>query len=162
MRDQGRVLRGDRGDSIDSRMKSRLAVAALRRAVQMRGDVAAFVVQSDRGSQFRNRKVVRELRRHRMVRSMGAVATCGDNTAILLYDEAYFVPSARRVDTPGLSETCCIGRISAEISSDLRIRTDRPAHRYSSGCGIHPGADDQLRCAAILNPLHERGQTSCH
>ena len=39
------------GYSIDSRMKSRLAVQALENAVAMRGDVAGCVVHSDRGSQ---------------------------------------------------------------------------------------------------------------
>ena len=37
------------GYSIDSRMKSRLAVTALNNAVARRGDVAACVVHSDRG-----------------------------------------------------------------------------------------------------------------
>ena len=39
------------GYSIDSRMKSQLAVNALENAVLMRGDVAGCVVHSDRGSQ---------------------------------------------------------------------------------------------------------------
>ena len=39
------------GYSIDSRMKSNLAVRALENAVAMRGDVAGCVVHSDRGSQ---------------------------------------------------------------------------------------------------------------
>ena len=43
----GRIV----GYSIDSRMKSRLAVQALENAVQMRGNVAGCVVHSDRGSQ---------------------------------------------------------------------------------------------------------------
>ena len=43
----GRIV----GYSIDSRMKSRLAVQALENAVAMRGDVAGCVVHSDRGSQ---------------------------------------------------------------------------------------------------------------
>ena len=39
------------GYSIDSRMKSRLAVTALENAIARRGDVAGCVVHSDRGSQ---------------------------------------------------------------------------------------------------------------
>jgi transposase InsO family protein len=70
------------GYSIDSRMKSRLAVRALHNAVAMRGDVTGCVVHSDRGSQFRSRKFVRELRHHRMIGSMGRVASCGDNAAM--------------------------------------------------------------------------------
>jgi transposase InsO family protein len=70
------------GYSIDSRMKSGLAVNALNNAAQMRGDVAGCVVHSDRGSQFRSRKFRRALARHRMVGSMGRVASCGDNAAM--------------------------------------------------------------------------------
>ena len=47
------------GYSIDSRMKSRLAVAALNNAVARRGDVAGCVLHTDRGSQFRSRKLDR-------------------------------------------------------------------------------------------------------
>lgn len=70
------------GYSIGSRMTARLAVRALENAVQMRGDVAGCVVHSDRGSQFRSRKYLRALSRHRMVGSMGRVASCGDNAAM--------------------------------------------------------------------------------
>jgi len=70
------------GYSIDSRMKSSLAVNALNNAVAMRGDVAGCVVHSDRGSQFRSRKLLRALAAHRMVGSMGRVASCGDNAAM--------------------------------------------------------------------------------
>ncbi len=74
----GRIV----GYSIDSRMKSRLAVHALENAVQMRGDVAGCIVHSDRGSQFRSRKFLRALARHRMVGSMGRVGSSGDNAAM--------------------------------------------------------------------------------
>lgn len=74
----GRIV----GYSIDSRMKSRLAVQALENAVAMRGDVAGCVVHSDRGSQFRSRKFRRALTRHRMVGSMGRVGSSGDNAAM--------------------------------------------------------------------------------
>ena len=74
----GRIV----GYSIDSRMKSRLAVQALENAAQMRGDVAGCVVHSDRGSQFRSRKFLRALAGHRMAGSMGRVAAAGDNAAM--------------------------------------------------------------------------------
>lgn len=70
------------GYSIDSRMKSRLAVAALNNAFARRGDVAGCVVHTDRGSQFRSRKFVRALGRHEMVGSMGRVGAAGDNAAM--------------------------------------------------------------------------------
>lgn len=70
------------GYSIDSRMKSRLAVAALNNAVARRGDVTGCIVHSDRGSQFRSRKFVHALNRHAMVGSMGRVGAAGDNAAM--------------------------------------------------------------------------------
>jgi len=74
------------GYSIDSRMKSRLAVAALTNAVARRAaaghDVAGCVVHSDRGSQFRSRKFVHALNRHGLVGSMGRVGAAGDNAAM--------------------------------------------------------------------------------
>ncbi|BFU43906.1 hypothetical protein KRMM14A1004_21520 [Krasilnikovia sp. MM14-A1004] len=70
------------GYSIDSRMKSRLAVAALHNAAARRGDLAGCVLHTDRGSQFRSRKFVRALERHQMVGSMGRVGAAGDNAAM--------------------------------------------------------------------------------
>jgi transposase InsO family protein len=70
------------GYSIDSRMKSRLAVAALNNAAARRADVAGCVVHTDRGSQFRSRKFVRALGRHDVVGSMGRVGAAGDNAAM--------------------------------------------------------------------------------
>ena len=70
------------GYSIDSRMKSRLAVAALNNAVARRTDVAGCVLHTDRGSQFRSRKFVRALSRHGLVGSMGRVGAAGDNAAM--------------------------------------------------------------------------------
>ena len=74
------------GYSIDSRMRSALAVAALNNAVARRqaesADVAGCVLHSDRGSQFRSRKLVHQLNRHQMVGSMGRVGAAGDNAAM--------------------------------------------------------------------------------
>jgi putative transposase len=74
------------GYSIDSRMKSRIAVAALDNAVARRraegADVAGCVLHTDRGSQFRSRKLVHQLHRHQMVGSMGRVGAAGDNAAM--------------------------------------------------------------------------------
>ncbi|MGO2747953.1 IS3 family transposase, partial [Microbacterium sp.] len=74
----GRIV----GYSIDSRMKASLAVRAVRNAVRMRGNVNGCIVHSDRGSQFRSRKLRRELAVHNLVGSMGRVASCGDNAAM--------------------------------------------------------------------------------
>jgi len=89
------------GYSIDDRMKARLAVAALDNAVARRGDVAGCILHSDRGSQFRARKLHRALARHEMVGSMGQVGSAGDNAAM----ESFFallqknVLDRRRWDT---------------------------------------------------------------
>ncbi len=77
----GRIV----GYSIGDRMKSRLAVDALNSAVARRGgvnQVAGCIVHSDRGSQFRSRRVLAELRHHDLVGSMGQVASAGDNAAM--------------------------------------------------------------------------------
>jgi len=70
------------GWAIDSRMKARLVVAALEMAIARRGDVDGCILHSDRGSQFRARKVHRALTRHRMVGSMGRVGSAADNAAM--------------------------------------------------------------------------------
>ncbi|WP_405910227.1 IS3 family transposase [Streptomyces sp. NBC_00828] len=70
------------GYSIDSRMKSSLAVAALNNAVARRDNVAGCVLHSDRGSQFRSRKFVRALARHQIAGSIGRVGAAGDNAAM--------------------------------------------------------------------------------
>ncbi|MDS1115070.1 IS3 family transposase [Gordonia westfalica] len=85
----GRIV----GYSIDSRMKSRLAVAALNSAVARRGEVAGCIVHSDRGSQFRSRKFVHALNTHGLTGSMGKVGACGDNAAM----ESFFALLQRNV-----------------------------------------------------------------
>ena len=70
------------GYSIDSRMKSRLAVDALTSALARRTDTAGCIVHSDRGSQFRSRKFLRTLGRHSLIGSMGRVGAAGDNAAM--------------------------------------------------------------------------------
>ncbi len=95
------------GYSIDSRMKSRLAVAALNNAVGRRGDVAGCVVHTDRGSQFRSRKFVHALNRHGMVGSMGRVGAAGDNAAM----ESFF----------SLLQKNVLDRRSWDTREDLRI-----------------------------------------
>jgi putative transposase len=67
------------GYSIQHRMTASIAVAALDNAVARRGDVAGCILHSDRGSQFRARKLHRALARHDMVGSMGQVGSAGDN-----------------------------------------------------------------------------------
>src|SRR3954467_15341216 len=74
------------GYSIDSRMKSPLAVTAPANAVARRAadgaTVAGCIGHSDRGPQFRSRKFVLALHRHGLVGSMGRVGAAGDNAAM--------------------------------------------------------------------------------
>ncbi|MGE0306807.1 MAG: IS3 family transposase [Acidimicrobiia bacterium] len=69
------------GYSMSDRMTASLAVSALRNAVALRSPDQT-TVHSDRGSQFRSRAFVRELRRHDLIGSMGRVGACGDNAAM--------------------------------------------------------------------------------
>ena len=69
------------GHSIDTRMKSSLAAAAIRNAIALR-DPEDTICHSDRGSQFRSRKVVRILRNHGLQGSMGRVGSAGDNASM--------------------------------------------------------------------------------
>jgi putative transposase len=90
------------GYSIDSRMKARLAVDALQMAVTHRGNPTGVVVHSDRGSQFRSRKFVRALKRHKLAGSMGQVGTCADNAAM----ESFFALLQKNV----LNQRSCATR----------------------------------------------------
>ena len=68
------------GYSIDSRMKSSLAASAIRNAIALRS-AEGTIVHSDRGSQFRSKKVVRLLKNNGLRGSMGRVGS-GDNAAM--------------------------------------------------------------------------------
>ena len=111
----GRIV----GYSIDSRMKSSLAVQALHNAVARRGDVAGCIVHSDRGSQFRSRKFGHALNRHGLVGSMGKVGAAGDNAAM----ESFFALLQKNV----------LDRRSWTTRDELRIAvvtwTERTYHR---------------------------------
>lgn len=74
------------GYSINDRMESALAVAALNSAVARRAaagqSVAGCILHTDRGGQFRARKLQQALTGHRMLGSMGQVGSAGDNAAM--------------------------------------------------------------------------------
>lgn len=70
------------GWCIDERMKARIVVAAVEMAAARRGGIAGCVLHSDRGSQFRARKVHRTLASYGLVGSMGQVGTAADNAAM--------------------------------------------------------------------------------
>jgi transposase InsO family protein len=70
------------GYSISNRMKAHIAVQAVENAIARRGDVAGCILHSDRGSQFRSRKVLRTLGCHGLVGWMGRVGAAGDNAVM--------------------------------------------------------------------------------
>ena len=86
------------GYTIDSRMKSSLAVAALDHAVVLRSP-AETVVHSDRGSQFRTRKFVHALLHNGLHGSMGRVGACGDNAAMIGAQGYYEFKNGLSADT---------------------------------------------------------------
>jgi putative transposase len=69
------------GYSIDSRITAQLAVAALRNAVALR-EPTNTTLHSDRGSQFRSRKFVEQLKEFGIIESMGRVGACTDNAGM--------------------------------------------------------------------------------
>lgn len=94
------------GYSIDARMKSSLAVNALRHAVNAREPVNT-IVHSDRGSQFRSKDFTSELTKHGLRGSMGRVGAAGDNAAM----ESFF----------SLLQKNVLNRQRWETREDLRL-----------------------------------------
>ena len=141
------------GYSIDSRMKSRLAVAALNNAVARRGHVAGCVVHTDRGSQFRSRKFVRALAHHRMVGSMGRVGAAGDNAAM----ESFF----------SLLQKNVLNRHTWATRQELRIAivtwTERTYHRRRrqdalgrlTPVGVRDHHDHASHSGCVTNHCHQ-------
>ncbi|ORA75537.1 transposase [Mycolicibacter kumamotonensis] len=69
------------GYSIAAHMRSSLAATAIRNAIALRCPVGT-VCHSDRGSQFRSKKVIRLLKNNGLKGSMGRVGAAGDNAAM--------------------------------------------------------------------------------
>jgi transposase InsO family protein len=70
------------GQALGERMAADLAVEALDNAMQARGYPKGVIVHSDRGGQFRSRKVKERFRRYGCRGSMGRARTCADNAAM--------------------------------------------------------------------------------
>ena len=112
------------GYSIDSRMRSSLAVAALNNAVALRSPVAT-IVHSDRGSQFRSRKFVQALSHNGLHGSMGRVGACGDNAAM----ESFFALLQRNVlDRQRWSTRAELRLDRADLPPTPPATRPRPAH----------------------------------
>jgi putative transposase len=96
------------GYSMSDRMESQIAVTALHSAVARRGgNVAGCILHSDRGSQFRSRKLQHALHGHHMRGSMGQVGSAGDNAAM----ESFFALLQKNV----------LNRQTWDTRDDLRI-----------------------------------------
>jgi putative transposase len=106
------------GYSIDSRIRSSLAVAALDHAVAVRSPVAT-IVHSDRGSKFRSRKFVQALSHNGLRGAMGRVGARGDNAAM----ESLFALLQRNV----LDRRRCTTR--AELRMAIVSWIERTYHR---------------------------------
>jgi putative transposase len=112
------------GYSIDSRMKSSLAAAALRNAIALRGP-ADTICHSDRGSQFRSKRVVRLLKNNGLRGSMGRVGAAGDNAAM----ESFFallqknVLDTQRWDTRQELRLAIVSWIETKYNRRRRQRT---------------------------------------
>ena len=128
------------GYCVDTRMKSRLAVRALKNAVARRDDVAGCIVHSDRGSQFRSRKFLRALARHGLVGSMGRIGAAGDNAAM----ESFF----------SLLQKNVLNRRSWTTREQLRIAIvtwiERTYHRRRRQAGL--GRLTPIEYETIMNP----------
>lgn len=81
------------GWSIDASFTAALVTNALGMAIGSRRPAPGTLIHSDHGVQFRSRRFVRALARHRMVGSMGRVGAAGDNAAM----ESFFGSSESRV-----------------------------------------------------------------
>lgn len=115
-------------------MKARLVVAAIEMAIARRGDVAGCILHSDRGSQFRSRKVHRALARHGLVGSMGQVGSVGDNAAM----ESFFALLEKNVldrrhrwETTALTPTVRDARYRANRSPDREQLLARAIRRFA-------------------------------
>ena len=114
------------GYSIDSRMKSSLAAAAIGNAIALRSPVHT-VCHSDRGSQFRSKKVMRLLKNNDLIGSMGRVAAAGDNAAM----ESFFALLQKNV----LDTRSWASREELRIAIVIWIETKYNRRRRQRGLG---------------------------
>gem|GEM_PF-559462 len=122
------------GYSISDRMKARLAVDAVNSAVARRGNVAGCVVHTDRGSQFRARKMVRALHHHGMVGSMGRVGAAGDNAAM---EMLLSVSSGRGVGFEESEEVSRVVPLEAAHRLPFRLAFGDPSSEILACLGVN-------------------------
>jgi putative transposase len=128
------------GYSIADRMHSRIVVQALDSSAARRSNIAGCILHSDRGSQFRARRVARALRRHQMVGSMGKVGSAGDNAAM----ESFFA----------LLQNNVLNRQAWQTREELRIAIvtwiERTYHRRRRQAAL--GRLTPIEYEAIMTP----------
>ena len=147
------------GYSISERMESSIAVAALDSAVARRAatglSVAGCVLHTDRGSQFRARKLQQALARHRMLGSMGQVGSAGDNAAM----ESFFSLLQKNVLNRQIWSTRQQLRIAIvtwiERTYHRRRRQTALGRLTRSSCTGGPGRPPLPR-RGLPNALHHR------
>ena len=112
------------GYSIAAHMRSTLAASAIRNAIALRSP-AGTICHSDRGSQFRSKRVMRLLKNNGLVGSMGRVGAAGDNAAM----ESFFallqknVLNTRRWDTRQELRLAIVSWIETKYNRRRRQRT---------------------------------------
>jgi transposase InsO family protein len=67
---------------LDITLRSRLIIAALKRAVNSRGENPGIIFHSDRGSQYASEEVKNFLKQHKMIQSMSRKGNCYDNAVM--------------------------------------------------------------------------------
>ncbi|AFC42297.1 integrase catalytic subunit [Mycobacterium intracellulare ATCC 13950] len=136
------------GYSIDSRMKSSLAVAALDHAVALRAPVAT-IVHSDRGSQFRSRKFVHALSHNGLHGSMGRVGACGDNAAM---EMLLSVSSGDRGGFEKSEEMARVVPLQTPHGFTFGLAIADPTGDVGLGWRVNlgPGQDDRVQCTVQL------------
>jgi transposase InsO family protein len=115
--------------SIDARMRSSLAAAALRNAIALRSPEGT-IVHSGRGSQFRSKKVLRLLKDNDLKGSMGRVASSGDDAAM----ESFLSLLQKNV----LDTRCWTSREELRLAIVVRIETKYNRRRRQRGLGSSP------------------------
>lgn len=134
------------GYSIGPRMRSSLAVAALRNAIALRNP-QGVIVHSDRGSQFRSRSYRRLLRSHGLTGSMGRVGACGDNAASANSPQSSLRPSTPPLQRPDTTQP----RVSTKSwAVPFRQATRRRGHFPNEAAAV------KVLYLVITNPIKNR------
>ena len=128
------------GYSIDSRMTSSLAAGAIRNAITQR-ESSGTICHSDRGSQFRSKKVQRLLKNNGLRGSMGRVGSSGDNAAM----ESFFALLQKNVLNTKRWETRDELRLAIVIWIETKYNRRRRQRRLGK---LSPVAFETIYAAA--------------